>query len=361
MKELRKNIARLVASFAVVALIAGVTTSALSATQPQLWEVWVGAQSPDLGDQALAFLPNELWIHAGDSIRWTHASTEIHTVTFLTPGPPGQIRPPNFGSTFGVPVGCPGNTPDGASFNGSSCVNSGLLGQGPVNLGTIIQTYSVTFPSTGNFKLVCLVHPDMTGTIHVLDPSAQLPHDQAFYDAEAAKQGATLVAETSELRGSSNSEDENEGNPARVTAGAGAIVTTGAGSQTLSLSRFLQAVLVVRVGDTVEWTNHDPSIPHTVTFGPEPPDPRQPCPMDGAPPCANVSQTSDGALQTIINSTSDSTNSGLLVAAPQDRKGLPQSPLGVTRFRVTFTTPGTFNYFCSLHDNLGMKGTVIVH
>jgi len=79
-------------------------------------EHWGGAQSPDLGSQALAFLPNELWIHAGDSIRWMHASTEIHTGTFLTPG---HVRPPNSGPTFGVTVGCPGNTPDGAGFNGS--------------------------------------------------------------------------------------------------------------------------------------------------------------------------------------------------------------------------------------------------
>jgi plastocyanin len=32
----------------------------------------------------------------------------------------------------------------------------------------------------------------------------------------------------------------------------------------------------------------------------------------------------------------------------------------VTRFRVTFTTPGTFQYICSLHDDLGMKGAVTV-
>jgi len=33
----------------------------------------------------------------------------------------------------------------------------------------------------------------------------------------------------------------------------------------------------------------------------------------------------------------------------------------VTRFRVTFPTPGTFNYRCILHDDLGMTGRVIVH
>jgi len=334
------------ASLAVLAVMAVVNTGAASAAE---WRALVGAQSPDLGSQALAFLPNEIWIHAGDSIRWTHASNEIHTVTFLTPG---QVRPPNSGPTFGVPVGCPGNTPDGAGFNGSSCVNSGILGQGPVNLGPVIQTYSVSFPSTGNFKLVCLVHADMTSTIHVLAPAAQLPHDQAFYDAEAVRQGAILVSETSSLRGFANSDDENAGNPPQVTTGQGAIVATGAGSQTASLMRFLQDVLVVRVGDTVEWTNHDPTTPHTVTFGTEPADPR--------PASLNVSSTSDGARQTIISSINESANSGLLQAAPQDRPGLAQSPPGVTRFRVTFTAPGTFHYICALHDDLGMKGTVIV-
>ena len=49
------------------------------------------------------------------------------------------------------------------------------------------------------------------------------------------------------------------------------------------------------------------------------------------------------------------------IAAPQDRTGLVQSPLGVTRFRVTFTSPGTFDYFCALHDVLDMEGKVVVH
>jgi plastocyanin len=348
MKDLLTSISKRAASFAVAALMGGVTTGAVSAAQ---WMAWAGAQSQDLGSQVLAFLPNELWIHAGDSIHWTHASTEIHTVTFLKPA---QVRPPNSGPTFGVPVGCPGNTPDGASFDGSSCVNSGILGQGPVNLGPVIQTYSVTFPSPGNFKLVCLVHADMTGTIHVLGQSATLPHNQAFYNDQAASQGAILVAKTSSLRGLANSENEDEGPVADVAAGVGAILTTtGAGSQTVSLIRFLRDVVVVRVGDTVEWTNHDPTTPHTVTFGTEPADPR--------PPSLNVSPTVDGARQAMIGSTTDSANSGLLVSAPQDRTGLPQAPLGTTRFRVTFTAPGTFTYICSLHDDLGMKGTVIVH
>src|SRR4051812_1217273 len=64
------------------------------------WSAAVGAQSHDKGHQALAFLPNEIWIRAGDSVTWRFNADEIHTVSFLTSG---QTRLP-------FPVGCPGFT-----------------------------------------------------------------------------------------------------------------------------------------------------------------------------------------------------------------------------------------------------------
>jgi plastocyanin len=291
----------------------------------------------------LAFLPNELWIHAGDAVRWSFDANELHTVTFLQPG---QVRPALYGPVFGVFVGCPGATPDGSSFDGSACVSA--------SPSTIGQSYSVTFPKPGNFKLVCLVHPDMTGTVHVLNASAPLPHNQSFYDSEANHERAVVIGDASGLAGPANSAQEGDS-----TAGIGAILSTGGGSQTASLQRFLQSVIIARVGDTVEWTNRDPSINHTVTFGTEPSDPR--------PPFNVLPPDPDGARHAVISSPSDSVNSGLLAPPPQDRIGLPQSPVfppagpGTTRFRVTFTAPGVFNYFCSLHDDLGMKGVVIVH
>jgi len=57
----------------------------------ETWRAAVGAQSKDLGHQALAFLPNEIWIHAGDSVTWTVQTDEIHTVSFLKPN---QVRLP---------------------------------------------------------------------------------------------------------------------------------------------------------------------------------------------------------------------------------------------------------------------------
>src|SRR5215475_8408044 len=153
-----------------------------------VWQAIVGAQSADEGIQALAFLSNELWIHAGDSIRWTFPTHEIHTVTFLKPGQTRPARP-------GAGGGCPGTTPDGSSFNGSTCVTSGD--------DNFVDgaTYTVTFPTAGNFKLVCLVHNNMTGTVHVLAPSELLPHNQAFYENQAQKHETELLSDGAELKG----------------------------------------------------------------------------------------------------------------------------------------------------------------
>jgi plastocyanin len=293
------------------------------------WQLQVGAQTGDKANQALAFLPNEIWIHPNDSVTWSFVADEIHTVTFLTPG---QVRPSRF-------AGCPGATPDFSVYDGTACVNSGILQAG--------VTYSVVFPLPGNFKLVCLAHPDMTATIHVLAESTPLPHDQAFYDQQAATQRASLL---SDARASAHFHTARNA----VVAGGGKINGTGGGTETASVMRFMDATKVIHVGETVEWTTSEAVTSHTITFGPEPD------PTNLIPPSANVTVDADGARHAIINSTSDAVHSGFITQAPQDRTGLAQAPLGVTRFRVTFTQPGVYHYVCALHDNLGMVGEIIV-
>ncbi|MGB9415874.1 MAG: plastocyanin/azurin family copper-binding protein [Acidobacteriaceae bacterium] len=294
----------------------------------QDWRVQVGAQSRDKALQVIAFLPNEIWIHAGDSIAFKVATDEPHTVTFLMPN---QVFLP-------FSVGCPGTTPSGGPVDGSSCVNSGPLSKG--------QSYSMTFPEPGNYKLVCLYHQNHTAVIHVLDLSAQLPHEQAFYSAEAADMQRNL------LSSADNMMDHDMGSSPGVTAGTGAIVATGGGSDTLSIMRFMHPDKIVHVRETVEWTNDDPITPHTITFGVEPADPM--------PPSTNVTMDPDGALHATVSSPKDNVHSGFIAAAPQNQFGLPQPPVSITRFRVTFTRPGIFEYKCALHDNLGMVGRVIV-
>jgi plastocyanin len=345
MMKASKNILGSVASLMPVILMAGVASPTAHATE---WQVTVGAESSGRETQALAFLPNELWILTGDSIRFTFPTHERHTVSLLTAG---QTRPAGFGPTFGVVVGCPGVTSSGSIFDGSTCVTSDVLRVDDEAPAPSVQSYSVSFPSAGNFKFACLLHADMTGAVHVVSPSGTLPYIQADYDRRASRQEATLLAYGFRTEvGETLPPGQKPGGG--VVAGIGSIVSTGAGSQTASLNLFLPGAIFVNVGDTVEWTNLDPSINHTVVFGTEPADPRT--------VSANVQMASDGARSAAIMSPTDSVSSGYLTPTPQDRANLAQAAPGVTRFRVTFTSPGTFNYICALHDELGMKGIVVV-
>ena len=295
------------------------------------WTATVGAQSNDKGFQALAFLPNEIWIHAGESITWTFGADEIHTLTLLKAD---QTRP------FFL-EGCPGFSTDPATFDGSTCVTTPPMVKG--------QTFTVVFPSAGNFKLSCLVHENMDGRIHVLTAAEPLPHDQAFYDKQAASQRTELL---SDARDDAHGCHAPANSLHSVTAGAGEVTANAGGSSTVSALRFSHDNIRIRAGQTVEWDDQDPVTPHTITFGTEP--------EDLLNPSADVTVDTDGARHAIIDSTSDTTHSGFIVAAPQERLGLTQAPLGVTRFRVTFPNAGTFPYICALHDGLGMVGQVTV-
>jgi plastocyanin len=310
----------------------------------QTWKATVGAQSKDMGKQAMAFLPNEMWIHAGDSITWTFASGDIHTVSFLTVGQPYP---------FDFTSGCPPVSASGSSFDGSTCVSSAPSVKG--------QTFAVTFPKAGNFEIVCLVHPEMFGVIHVLDVAENLPFEQEDYDEQAEDQAEALFKDAD-----AHSHHHSIGDmfSARVhsgikhvTAGIGEIAATAGGQQAFSSVRFIDGAVEIHAGDTVEWTNLDPALGHTITFGAEPQDLFDP----SCSPNCTVNTDPDGALHATITGPGQNVHSGAITPLFEDQPGVPQGPVfPPTRFRVTFTKAGTYPYICSFHDNLGMKGTVIV-
>jgi len=304
----------------------------------------MGAESQDQGRQAMAFLPNELWIHAGDSVTWTSGAHEDHTITLLKQtatgaSTAGTSRPAfTAGCLAGNQGGASSTTPDGSIFNGSGCVNSGPFAED--------GDYTVTFPQSGNYKFVCLIHRDMTGVVHVLDAVQKLPHDQRFYDAEARSEARDLINGATQQPGPQGGAATNQ-----VTTDPGKLIATAGGKSYLAVMRFLPERIHVHVGDTVEWTNVSPSEPHTITFVGSQPEP---------PPTVliGVAPDPDGALHGTLVSPNDPLNSGFISAALQDQT--VQTALGVTRVRVTFTSPGTYEYFCALHDELGMKGEVVV-
>jgi plastocyanin len=315
------------------------------------WHANAGAESFDQAVQGDGFFPNELWITAGDSIQWTFVpKNEPHTVTFLAEGavrpvppPPIGPPPPPAGPPFAFDPACLSTQ----SYTGTNCVSSGVE-----NGGT---TFTVTFPNPGLYKLVCLIHTDMNGAVHVLSKGTNLPHSQAFYTSEGAEQAFDLTGAPWQSQKGQNFPSNSNANT--VLAGTGQIVGTGGGTQYRAVVRFINPTITIQQGESVTWTNIDPTEPHTVTFGTEP------VPFN---PMAQVGlgATVDGTLTGAVSSTSTFLNSGFIQTQAPDRAapaaGDNQLPIGTTRITITFPNPGTFQYHCALHDIDGMNGTVIV-
>jgi len=204
----------------------------------------------------------------------------------------------------------------------------------------------------------------MTGVVHVLEKTAQLPHDQDFYDREAADQRRDLLSDRDGglVHGDHRENGDHWGHDslkARVViAGTGEISATAGGTDTLSVMRFLPHQINIRAGDTVEWTNQNPVEAHTVTFGTAPTGFGIFAPFNASP-----DPIGDGALLAVITPSAPDASSGIIAAAAQDQNdsGMAnQTALGLTRFRVTFPKPGCFPYRCLLHDDIGMNGIVLV-
>jgi plastocyanin len=314
------------------------------------WTAVVGSESQDQGIQGNAFFPSDLSINVGDTITWNSNSGEIHTVTFEY-GPP-----PNLSNPFDVVT-----TPAGGdTFNGSGWFNSGLLTNEtplPAPPPPEFNTYSLKFTAAGDYVFHCLVHSTMQGTLHVLPTTQPVPHTQSFYTQQNIPQENKLLATGRQVKAAGQSSALSASTPS-VTAGDGKLFApatqTSAGSS-VAVLRFQPSFTVVHVGDTVTWTNLDPETPHTVTFGGGEP---QGGPLAALLPGSTVPGITVSGGQTTLNgpvtSSTQYVNSGFLAN--------PLTPFGIngTQFKVTFTAPGTYQYKCVLHDDLGMVGSIKV-
>jgi plastocyanin len=345
-------------------LLVAVLTVPQGAKAQRTWYANVGAETNDEAGQANAFLPNEVWINEGDSIQWTwQPKNEPHTVTFLKAGQTRPTPPPPVGPPSGPPIGppfffgseCPIPNPYNggtATYDGSACVSSAAL-----DGGTAPLTFTVTFPNPGNYKLVCLIHTNMNGTVHVLEKAVPLPFIQSDYDKQATDQAHDLLKDTDNPR----EEVKDFPRSQHEVIMTGEVAATGGGRQALAIVRFFPETIYIDKGDTVEFTNVDPTEPHTVTSG-------KSDTLKNDMALVHASPTADGTLVGSVNSASDfgnatpisGLNSGFLQASPEDAAGRGQSPPGTTRIRIQFNVAGTFYYHCALHDVVGMNGSVVV-
>lgn len=309
-----------VLALALAAVVAPVLQSPAHAGTGSTWFVQVGGESGDQAIQVDFFRTPSITISAGDKVTWTWVPiNEIHTVSFLGAGVPQDPFSPSGGDTV----------------SSSTTVNSGVRVKGA-------PSYTLNFPTAGDYTYHCLVHPSMKGVVHVLPAGQPLVHDQGWYDQQATVLLRTQLAMSRglKMRGLAMAIAAGPGN---ATVGAG--VSEPAKSGILSAMRFLPSYITVKQGEVLTFTNGDPEVPHTVSFNYDD--------KSALPGMTPVGYTPGQVA--VINTQTDSVNSGWLANAP-----LGGFTIQGKDFKVKFTSPGVYNFHCEIHDQQGMKGTVVV-
>lgn len=336
-------------------------------------------------EQVMRFFPQSLTVRVGDTVTWKENGQEIHTVSFIgdnafkdTPASwfvqdsgslPGRMVPslivPQTNATSPAdvmfdPLVFFATRQPGANvehYSGTGYASSGVMAKTnpafvppntPVN-----DTFSLTFDKPGTYEYVCLVHLGaMRGTVTVVDTAATTTvPEQKDIDAQAQKEiqpmvGLVKAAEAQSANG------KKEAGPTGTTSyyvRAGATDFT-AGDLTAQSFAFYPQATTIKAGDTVVWAS---TYIHTITFKPSPP----------APDLGIVKPQPNGPPMIILN---PEVFGEVRPAATYDPKQYYNSGdiglLGSNGYTwsLTFDTPGTYEYYCALHQDLGMKGTIIV-
>jgi plastocyanin len=367
-------------SVPIVVALAGILTFAvaLPATQvsqaqtsPRNVTVLAGVGQDTI--DVLAFFPQNIRIRAGETITWKQNSDAGHTVSFvgsytgpggsdifLTPGEtvpsPNLPMPGQPGVTYLNPVrGLPYPGPEvfGSTYSGEGYVSSGRLASKPQTPGLPERfSFSLTFDRPGTYRYLCLTHADqMQGAVEVLPTSATGLPSQAEIDAQAQAQITALMA-LMERTQAQRPIARNEPGPADNTVW---YVSAGnhwyqINDQRAALQEFLPRNISVTSGDTVVWGS---TGFHSVTFNPVPPEPPDlilGSLPDGSEVIVNNPLTREPHKPAAIYDPTQFFNSGNLS---------PNQPNG-TAWTLTFDRPGTFEYYCSVHLELGMRGAVTV-
>jgi plastocyanin len=349
MRFVRLSMVVLLALLALV-LAYPAAASASTSPQPRTYKVLVGAESVARGVDLMAYFPDTVTIHVGDSVHWVQNSNEIHTVTFL--GDMTQVPQLLIGTT---PPPSPlmfnplAVDPTPAADLGSTMAfaNSGLMGREPGQS----RSFTLTFTAAGTYH--CLVHGKMmSGTVTVVGAGVPVASPNVQY-ARGLYQIARLMGKVPAVVHAAVRQIEP---PTTNADGSKTFyVNLGYGKDQIDLMRFFPGKLNVRPGDTVVWqmtANSD--APHTVTFlnGTEEPSLVIAVPQQNAPPLLYINPA---VLAPSPPSPADLTrtgyfNSGLLLPAPGAEYSLTIGDI----------TPGPLSYVCQLHDTSGMKGTLVV-
>ncbi len=282
----------------------------------------------------LAFLPQAVTVTAGSTVEWKMAGPEPHSVTFF---PPGKTAPaPGTDETLYAPT-----PPVNGTFDPSRLINSGLQPLGPA----AAPPFRVTFPTAGTYSYVCVIHPQMTGTVNVVAAGGKVD-TQAAVTARADTESNQWLTEGRAAKATlSSTPPVSTKNADGTTTWKLQMGTTTAHTDVLA---FAPPSADVKIGDTVTFVNNS-GAPHTASFAGKGTLPQNP--LDPA-----VGKPAPGASPQTLNAT-DFFNTGLLPPNAPPGAGPPE----VARsFSFVVKTAGTYTYVCLLHAPSGMAGALKV-
>jgi plastocyanin len=305
------------------------------------------------------FLPAKVVITAGDSV--TFSSASFHTVTY-NPKPIPLIMPDPAKGTYtgisdaaGAPFYFDGQPkliynpqafgPFGPkTISGVVPASSGGLSPRSEKAPPATATY--TFPKPGTYKLFCTLHPGMKGTVVVKPAGAAVPKTPAQVKAQALQAQTAAYPKAIAL------------NNTKVAAPNTVLMGVGGG---VAMLAYYPKVLTVKAGTTVNFVNKSSSEVHNIVLGPKkyieqfgkttdifptaPGSPNQATPI--------LPFGTDPKPLTYAGATTHGNGffaTQLTAGAPI---GLPHAS------RVTFSTPGTYKYYCFIHGP-DMGGTIVV-
>jgi plastocyanin len=350
------------AAFAATVAVLMIPASASAATKTV--DMGVPTSSAKAFQKAFSdvndFFPHGTTIHVGDSVKFV--PTGFHSVDFPAKGgkPLGLLAPA--GTTSGVldaasspfwfngrpmlgftpALGPPGLFGKKVTYTGAKRIESGLpLSQRP-------KAFTVKFSKAGSYTYYCNVHAGMKGTVKVVGKSHSVPSTKADAKALKAQVAATLKTAKS---------------LAATTVAPGNVSVGASGKGGVERFAMFPATQTVAAGTTVKFSMSAKSLDvHTATFGPGDPE-NQPTSYLGdlakrfaedpiAPSQAAYPSEPPGTLGSLSPTLHGNGfwNSGVL-----DTTSATPLP---TSNSVTFTAPGTYDFYCMIHPF--MHGTVVV-
>jgi plastocyanin len=331
----------------------------LSVRSGNTYTVLVGLEQATQGIDVMAYFPQNVSIHTGDTVHWVLNSNEIHTVTFpdgeavpelLVPsasvGADPSVSPLAFNPAAVEQVPASGEYSGGIG----AYANSGIMGPDPGQ----VQEFDLTFTATGTFHYICIVHGSpMVGTVDVVSDDEMIPSpNQAL--AEGRRQMAeALSLVPGVLRDAAGQVMPPEANgdgtlTHTVLLGYSETLTASYGQVQVDLVQFFPKRLTVRPGDTVTFGLSPENLaPHTATF------------LNGAeePPLAVF----QGGFLYLNPDVLFPSGGNVLARTGTFSSGLLLPGTGATySLEIGEMTPGLEHFLCLLHDGSGMTGDLMV-